>query len=815
MNLKRIVGLGTLLGAASLALNAQTALEDFEYPSPDDLLIAWTGSANALVSATNGISSQALGTTALRVDFNFPSVAFTTEFVNGPTWETPVAIQPQQYVSFRVQGDPAFKAADFRNLYLYAYDVDGNFGRWGAPVPTSGTWQVFNFVASTVEKPWNSPALPDLNQIVRLAFYQYGSEKAIAAYSASIALDEVSVRDTPLAEPPPIVESVVEMFDYAGNSELTAAWKGSSGAQLQLSDAVATASVGTNALGVVFNFPSLEFATETVTGPQLSSPVSVAPGQYISFRVKGDPAFAAADFRNLYLYAYDASGNFGRWGAPVPTTGDWQILNFAANTIEKPWDSPALPNLGNLVKFAFFQYGSEKAIPAYSATIYLDEIRIGNSPFTDPAPIQERLIEGFEYSLEEELLAAWTGSLRSVLSLTPEVAPRSLGTNALKIEFTFASGEWATESVSGPTLAQPIAIGTGQYLTFRLKGDPAFTAGDFRNLYLYAYDTEGNFGRWGAEVPTTGDWKIFNFAAGTLEKPWNSVALPNLNQINRFAFFQYGSQAAIEEYVATLTLDDLQVRNVPLVEFPAPSAARVLIDDFENYTDAAALRSFYSYVNSPATTTTTASLASPAAQGSKALELGINFAPGQYPWGSVRSSAVTPFSFPTNAVASFRFKGDASLALLADAGTAVWLSFYDANGGAIHHVRNASIVTSDEWVTVEARLADFGDTSSVDVGNLVGWRILVQGWEGTVESSAQTGTFLIDDVRITVPTLQVSGIPPAGFGGAPLTNLVVDEANRVITADLPADGTQGFLTITPIQELKSISIESGKLVVRW
>lgn len=813
--MKRFVCLGTVVWAATLALNAQTKLEDFEYPTPEDLLIAWTGSGNAIVSATNGVSSQAVGPTALRVDFNFPSLAFTTEFVTGPTWDTPIAIQPQQYVSFRVLGDPAFKSADFRNLYLYAYDVDGNFGRWGAPVPTSGTWQVFNFVASTIEKPWNSPALPDLNQIVRLAFYQYGSEKAIAAYSASIALDEVSVRDTPLAEPPPVVESVVETFDYAGNAELTAAWKGSSGAQVQLSDAVAAASVGTNALRVVFNFPSVEFATETVTGPQLSSPVSVAPGQYVSFRVKGDPAFAAADFRNLYLYAYDASGNFGRWGAPVPTSAEWQILNFAAHTIEKPWDSPALPNLGNLVKFAFFQYGSEQAIAPYSATVYLDEIRIGNSPFTDPAPIQERLVEGFEYTLEEELLAAWTGSLRAVLSLTPEVAPRSLGTNALKIEFTFPSGEWATESVSGPTLAQPIAIGTSQYLTFRLKGDPAFSAADFRNLYLYAYDTEGNFGRWGSEVPATGEWKIFNFAAGTLEKPWNSVALPNLNQINRFAFFQYGSQAAIEEYAATLTLDDLQVRNAPLVEFPAPAAPRVLIDDFESYADAAALRTFYSSVNSPATTTTTASLASPAAQGSKALELNITFAPGMYPWGSVRSSAVTPFSFPTNAVASFRFKGDASLALLSDPGTSVWLSFYDANGGAIHHVRNASVVTSDEWVTVEARLADFGDTSSVDVGNLVGWRILVQGWEGTVESSAQPGTFLVDDVRIAVPNLQVSGVPPAGFGGAPLTNLVVDEANRIITADLPTDGTQGYLTITPNQELKSISVENGKLVVRW
>lgn len=805
-----------LAGAFQTAAHAQTVVEDFEYPGADELALAWAGSGNAVVSPSTNVAPQSTGMKALRVEFGFPSVAFATETVTGPVLETPVVIGAEQYVSFRVKGDPAFRTADFRNLYLYAYDAEGNFGRWGAAVPTTGSWQVFNFAASAVEKPWDSPALPDLGQIVKFAFFQYGSESAIPAYSAAVELDDVTVRDTPLSEPPPTTETMVETFEYAGTAELAAAWQGSANATVTASGDVSPGSPGTNAMRVAFSFPSVAFATETVTGPVLAAPVGIAPAQYVSFRVKGDPVFAAADFRHLYLYAYDAAGNFGRWGAPVPVTADWQAFNFQADTIGKPWDSPALPDLGRIVKFAFFQYGSEAAIPAYAAAILVDDLEVRDTPLTNPVPPQEFVVDAFEYDGDEALQAVWTETANALALVSDDVSPRSAGRKAMQVEFNFPSGEWVTESVSGPLLGTPVSIGAAQYLTFRIKGDPAFAAADFRQLYLYVYDTEGNFGRWGAAVPDTADWKVFNFSVAAIEQPWNSPALPDLGQIVRFAFFQYGSQAALPEYAAVILVDDLEVRNAPLTEFPLPSAPRVLIEDFEGYADAAALTGFYSYQNSPAATATTASLETPAPQGGKALKLAVDFAPGQYPWGSVRSGTVAPFSLPTNAVVSLRFKGDPGLAPVADGGTAFWLSFYDTAGRPIHYVTPPAPVTAGEWTTLEAGLAAFGDPAAVDIGNLVGWRILVQGWEGTALNEAQSGAFYVDDIRITVPAgLQVSGNPPAGLTGAAFTDITVDEAGKVISAALPIMGSHGFLTITPAQDIQSMAVENGRLVIRW
>lgn len=427
----------------------------------------------------------------------------------------------------------------------------------------------------------------------------------------------------------------------------------------------------------------------------------------------------------------------------------------------------------------------------------------------------QTMIEAFEYPDDESIQADWLGSARTFVSTTDDVSPRASGQKAMKLEFLFATAEWSTEFVTGPFLESPIAIGSSQYLTFRIKGDPVFAGADFRNIYLYAYDTDGNFGRWGAEVPLTDEWKVFNFPATGIEAPWDSPGLPDLGRIEKFAFFQYGSQAAIDEYSATVLIDELMVRDAPLTEFPLPSEPRSLIDDFEGYADTSALTDFYSYVNSPATTVTTASLETPAPQGEKALRLAVDFSAGQYPWGSLRSQTVSPFSFPAEAVASFQFKGDPSLADVADAGTSFWLSFYDANGAAIHYRTSPSVVTSGDWITVEAPLSSFGDTSAVDIGNLVQWRLLVQGWEGTAESTVRSGTFYVDDIRITVPTLEVSGTPPTGMGGDVLTNIVVDEANRVITADIPAGSNQGYLTISPALTLTGIAVEDGKLVVRW
>jgi hypothetical protein len=408
---------------------------------------------------------------------------------------------------------------------------------------------------------------------------------------------------------------------------------------------------------------------------------------------------------------------------------------------------------------------------------------IGGSVLAVSASAQT-MIESFEYANNDELLGAWVASGNTVLSLTNSVAARASGTNALRAEFSFPSTPWATETLRGPVLAIPLVIAPTQYLTLRLQGDAAFAPSDFHNLYLYAYDVNGNFGRWGTATPTTDTWQILNFQASSIEQPWDSPGLPDLSQIVQFAFFQYGSQAALDPYTATIYLDELMVRDRPLTEFPLPSAPRELIDDFEGYADNAALSTFYSYQNSPSATVTTASLQMPAPQGNQALKLAIDFAAGQWPWGSVRSATVQPFSLPTNAVVSMRIKGDPALAGVADSGTVLWLSFYDQTGRGINYITAPDPVISTEWTTLQAHLADFGDTSTVDIGNITQWRILVEGWMGTADSAALSASVYVDDIRITVP-------PPE----QPILSLGPDGAGFKLTMD--------HLTVGANYELRS------------
>jgi len=363
----------------------------------------------------------------------------------------------------------------------------------------------------------------------------------------------------------------------------------------------------------------------------------------------------------------------------------------------------------------------------------------------------QTMIEGFEYASDADLFAAWSPQ-GATLGLSDSVAPASAGTNSLRVDRYFPANAWETEVITGPVLPAPLAIAPTQYLTLRISGDPQFTNASFQTLFLYAYDGDGNFGRWGTPVPTATNWQVFNFRANTIEKPWDSLALPNLANVVQFKFFLYGQgDPAGAPFMATIFIDDVMVRDTPLIEFPAPSAPRPLIDNFESYADDAALLGFYTYQNSPAATFTTAALATPAPQGNQALKLGIDFAAGQYPWGSVRSTPVAPFSFPTNAVVSFKLKGDPSMAAIADGGTTFWISFYDSAGRGINFSTPAAPVISSEWTTLTARLDQFWSGTAVDTGNLVQWRILVEGWEGTAASLAQSGTFYVDDIRMTVP----------------------------------------------------------------
>ena len=560
-------------------------------------------------------------------------------------------------------------------------------------------------------------------------------------------------------------QTIIENFEYAGDPELLAAWSPQSGT-LTLSASVAATSTGTKSLRVDRFFAANPWETEIVSGPVLATAVAIAPNQYLTLRVSGDPQFTNASWQMLYVYVYEATDKFGRWGIPVSTKTNWQVINFAASGIEKPWDAAALPDLNNIVQFKLFIYGQgDPAGAAFPATVGIDDLMIRDTPLVENPPPTPgpATIEDFEnYPTDPDLLAAWTPQ-GATLSLSASVAAHSTGTNSLRAERFFGANAWETEVITGPELPAPIAIASTQYLTFRVSGDPQFTNASWQSLYLYAYDGSGNFGRWGTPIPTTTNWQVLNLTASSIEKPWDSTALPDFNNIVRFKFYLYGQgETPGAGYSAVVQIDDVMVRNTPLIEFPAPSAMRTLIDDFEGYADNGALLGFYHYVNSPATTVSTASIETPAPQGSKALKLAIDFAAGQYPWGSVHSPTLAPFSLPTNALVSLRFKGDPILAPIADGGTTFYLSFYDEAGNALNFTTPAAPVISSEWTTLTAGYNQFWSGAVVDTGNLVRWRILVEGWMGVAETPALSASFLIDDIRITVPP--VLSIVPEGAG---------------------------------------------------
>jgi hypothetical protein len=306
--------------------------------------------------------------------------------------------------------------------------------------------------------------------------------------------------------------------------------------------------------------------------------------------------------------------------------------------------------------------------------------------------------------------------------------------------------------LNGPALPAPIALSPSQYISLRIAGDPAFTNSTYQQFFIYAWDGNGNFGRWGGAVPTTTtNWQVFNLPVSSIAVPWNSTGAPDLTNIVQFRFYLYGQgDPAGPAFTATIYIDEFQVRNTPLIEFPPPAPMRAKIDNFEEYADATALMGFYHYVNGASTTVTTGSLATPAPQGTNALKLSIDFGAGQWPWGSVYSGYVAPFSLPTNAVVTFWFKGDPTLAPVADSGTVLYLSFYDQGGNPIHFTTSAA-VTNSQWHQIQASFGQFWSSAVVDTGNLVQWRLLVEGWQGTADSTPLSGSFYVDNIMITLP----------------------------------------------------------------
>jgi hypothetical protein len=200
----------------------------------------------------------------------------------------------------------------------------------------------------------------------------------------------------------------IENFEYGSNADLLSAWI-PQGATLTLSSYVSPKSTGTKSMRVDRHFPASTWEMEILTGPTRPTPLVIGTTQYLSLRIAGNPQFTNASWQRFYLYTFDGGGNFGRWGTAVPTTTNWQVCNFLASDVEKPSESPALPDLSNIVQFKFYLCGQgDPASVAYSATIYLDDLRILPAPVlavvqqgTSLQLLMNNLIPGTTYTLQQ------------------------------------------------------------------------------------------------------------------------------------------------------------------------------------------------------------------------------------------------------------------------------------------------------------------------------------------------------------------------------------------------------------------------------
>jgi hypothetical protein len=183
---------------------------------------------------------------------------------------------------------------------------------------------------------------------------------------------------------------VIEDFEYASEGDLLLHYEPSTGAVSSLSTNVADGSGGETSMKIDLSFPSGAWVTQTVTGLLLDEVFSIEPEQYISFRLKGGPAFESADFRNIYLYVYDAAGNRMNYItdiAPV-ISSEWTTLTIA---MEDFGDSSTI-DTGNLVQWRILVEGWAEPNPALSGTFFVDDIRVSTQP--ELRPVLEATREG-------------------------------------------------------------------------------------------------------------------------------------------------------------------------------------------------------------------------------------------------------------------------------------------------------------------------------------------------------------------------------------------------------------------------------------
>ena len=94
------------------------------------------------------------------------------------------------------------------------------------------------------------------------------------------------------------------------------------------------------------------------------------------------------------------------------------------------------------------------------------------------------------------------------------------------------------------------------------------------------------------------------------------------------------------------------------------------------------------------------------------------------------------------------------------------------------------------------------------------WRRAITADEAAVIYLRGLAGKSLDQVPTTGPTVNpdpnITGLPGGAF-----TDVQVDTVNKTISAKLPADGSQGFFTVTPPVTIKTATIVNGRLVITY
>lgn len=217
--IKKLIG-SAALTAAVIAMTAPVSaqvIEDFEsYADTAALTAVWAAGENTVLELAAENAPGTAGTNSLKIIGNIPDIIWSTCTAGGPQTAALDFTDKVLGLSINADGAVITAGASYKDFFIYFYEAGAestNFGRVPASADafTAG-WADFTVDPSTLSKPWNAAALPDITNISQIAIVVYcqGDAPAVSAYTAEFLVDDITVQDPPPPPAPDAVYTVVE-----------------------------------------------------------------------------------------------------------------------------------------------------------------------------------------------------------------------------------------------------------------------------------------------------------------------------------------------------------------------------------------------------------------------------------------------------------------------------------------------------------------------------------------------------------------------------------------------------------------------------